>query len=87
LDGFIVRRGFDVFLLDVRGYGRSTRPPAMDAPPEAKPPFATTEDARADVAAVAAHIRQLRGIERPSFRRVIGVPAGSRSIPLRTTDR
>ena len=69
LDGFswmdfIARRGFDVFLLDVRGYGRSTRPPAMDAPAEANPPFATTADARADVAAVADHIRRRRGIDR-----------------------
>ncbi len=69
LDGFswmdfIARRGFDVFLLDVRGYGRSTRPPAMDAPPEANPPFASTADARADVGAVAAYIRQRRGLDR-----------------------
>jgi pimeloyl-ACP methyl ester carboxylesterase len=69
LDGFswmdfIARRGFDVFLLDVRGYGRSTRPPAMDAPAEANPPFASTADARADVGAVAAYIRQRRGNER-----------------------
>lgn len=69
LDGFswmdyIARRGFDVFLLDVRGYGRSTRPPAMDAPPVANPPFATTADARADVGAVVAYIRQRRGIDR-----------------------
>lgn len=69
LDGFswmdfIARRGFDVFLLDVRGYGRSTRPPAMGAPAGANPPFATTEDARADVAAVADHIRRRRGIDR-----------------------
>jgi pimeloyl-ACP methyl ester carboxylesterase len=69
LDGFswmdfIARRGFDVFLVDVRGYGRSTRPPAMDAPPEANPPFATTADARADVAAAVAHIRARRGIDR-----------------------
>jgi pimeloyl-ACP methyl ester carboxylesterase len=69
LDGFswmefIARRGFDVFLLDVRGYGRSTRPPAMDAPAEANPPFASTADARADVASVAGYIRQRRGIDR-----------------------
>ncbi len=68
LDGFswmdfIARRGFDVFLLDVRGYGRSTRPPVMDAPAEANPPFASTADARADVAAVAAYIRQRRGLD------------------------
>ena len=36
----------------------------MDAPPEANPPFATTADAREDVAAVAAYIRQRRGIDR-----------------------
>ena len=69
LDGFswmdfIASRGFDVFLLDVRGYGRSTRPPAMDAAPEANPPFASTADARADVASVAAYIRQRRGLDR-----------------------
>lgn len=69
LDGFswmdfIARRGFDVFLLDVRGYGRSTRPPAMDAPPKSNPPFASTADARADVGAVAAYIRQRRGVDR-----------------------
>jgi len=69
LDGFswmdyIARRGFDVYLLDVRGYGSSTRPPAMDMPPEASPPFASTADARADVGAVAAYIKHRRGIER-----------------------
>ena len=69
LDGFswmdyIARRGFDVYLLDVRGYGRSTRPSVMEGPPEASAPFATTADARADVAAVAAYIRERRGIGR-----------------------
>jgi pimeloyl-ACP methyl ester carboxylesterase len=69
LDGFswmdfIARRGFDVFLLDVRGYGRSTRPAPMNAAPEANPPFASTADARADVGAVAAYIMQRRGIDR-----------------------
>lgn len=67
LDGFswmeyIARRGFDVYLLDVRGYGRSTRPPAMDAPAEANPPFASTADARADVDAVVEFIRRDRAI-------------------------
>ncbi len=31
----IASRGFDVYLVDVRGYGRSTRPPEMSQPPEA----------------------------------------------------
>jgi pimeloyl-ACP methyl ester carboxylesterase len=61
---FIAEHGFDVFLLDVRGYGRSTRPLAMDAPPEANPPLATTAEARADVMAVIEYIKRLRGVDR-----------------------
>ena len=69
LDGFswmdyIARRGFDVYLLDVRGYGRSTRPPAMDAPAKASPPFANTADAREDVDAVVEFIRRDRAIDK-----------------------
>lgn len=44
-------RGFDAWLVDVRGYGGSTRPAAMDAPPEQNPPFATTAEASRDVEA------------------------------------
>jgi len=60
----IARRGFDVWLLDVRGYGRSTRPPQMDAPAAANPPFADTETARRDVDVVVEHIRRARGLDR-----------------------
>ena len=49
---FIASRGFDVYLLDVRGYGRSSRPAAMDRPAADSPPFATTDQAADDVAAV-----------------------------------
>src|SRR6266481_7029421 len=41
--------GFDVYLADVRSYGRSTRPPEMDQPPEANKPIATSEEAGADL--------------------------------------
>src|ERR1700742_3942780 len=34
----IAQRGFDVYLVDVRGYGRSTRPPEMNDPPEKSKP-------------------------------------------------
>ena len=61
---FIARRGFDVFLVDVRGYGRSSRPAAMDAPPEANPPFATTAEARVDVGAAVSYIQARCGVER-----------------------
>src|SRR5919199_6353210 len=49
---FIARRGFDVYLVDVRGYGRSTRPKEMSEPAEKNPPFADTATAVRDVGAV-----------------------------------
>ncbi len=48
----IAARGFDVYLLDLPGYGRSTRPAAMDQPPEAGRPIETTAQAVADYGAV-----------------------------------
>ena len=59
---FIASRGFDVYLLDVRGYGKSTRPKEMDEPADANPPFADTATARRDVDAVVDHVRQRRGL-------------------------
>lgn len=48
---YIAQRGYDVYLVDLRGYGRSTRPPEMSAPPEANAPIVRTESAVADVGA------------------------------------
>jgi pimeloyl-ACP methyl ester carboxylesterase len=61
---YIARAGFDVYLVDVRGYGGSTRPAAMDAPAADNPPFATTEDAVRDVGAAVDHILQRRHVSR-----------------------
>jgi pimeloyl-ACP methyl ester carboxylesterase len=63
----IARRGFDVYLLDVRGYGRSTRPAVMSQPASANPPFADTADAVRDVGAVVDSILKRRGIDRLSL--------------------
>lgn len=49
---FIAQRGFDVYLLDLPGYGRSDRPVAMDQPASAGQPVETTADAVRDYAAV-----------------------------------
>ena len=49
---YIARRGFDVYLLDLPGYGRSTRPAAMDQPAQASQPIETTAEAVRDYAAV-----------------------------------
>ena len=54
--------GFDVFLVDVRGYGRSTRPPAMDKPPHENPPAATSDEAGADLGSAVDYVLGLRGL-------------------------
>jgi hypothetical protein len=46
---YIAQRGWHVYLVDVRGYGRSTRPPEMDQPAASNPPIATTDVAVRDV--------------------------------------
>ena len=60
----VARKGYDVYLVDVRGYGRSTRPAAMDAPAAENPPFATTVDAVKDVSAAVDFILKRRGISK-----------------------
>lgn len=59
---FAARRGFDAYCVDVRGYGRSTRPAAMEQLPEANPPVADTREAVRDISAAIDFIRQRRGV-------------------------
>ena len=61
---YIAQHGYDVYMMDVRGYGRSTRPPAMDAPPEKNDPIADTEDAVRDIAAVVDRILERRKLQK-----------------------
>jgi len=59
---FVAQRGFDVYLVDVRGYGRSTRPHGMSLPPGQGEPVARTAEAVEDVAAAVDFICSRRGI-------------------------
>lgn len=59
---FIASRGFDVWLLDLRGYGRSTRPKEMDEPAEKNEPIVTTDVAVRDISAVVDHILKKRNL-------------------------
>ena len=61
---YIARQGYDVYLLDLRGYGRSTRPSEMDAPANDNAPIVKTETAVRDIEVVVEHILQRRGIEK-----------------------
>jgi pimeloyl-ACP methyl ester carboxylesterase len=56
--------GHRVFLLDLRGYGGSTRPAAMNGPPEAHPPLVRSDEAVRDIAAAVEWIRKRTGTRR-----------------------
>jgi len=60
----IAARGYDVYLVDIRGYGRSTRPPEMSAPPEANKPVVSTEVAVRDFGTAVDHILKRRGVDK-----------------------
>ena len=59
---YVAQHGFDVYLVDVRGYGGSTKPPEMDAPPADNKPIVDTPTAARDVGAAVDHILQKRGV-------------------------
>ncbi len=61
---YIAARGFDVYLLDLPGYGRSTRPAAMDGPAADGQPIETTAQAVADYGAVVDWVLRRRNLPR-----------------------
>ncbi len=61
---YIAQHGYDVYLVDIRGYGRSTRPPEMDQPAEANDPIVRTETAVRDVGAAVDYILKRRGVQK-----------------------
>jgi len=59
---YIAQRGYDVYLVDLRGYGGSTRPPEMGKPAAESPPIVRTDVAVKDVGAAVDHILARRGL-------------------------
>jgi pimeloyl-ACP methyl ester carboxylesterase len=62
--GYIAARGYDVYLLDLRGYGKSTRPKEMAERPDANGPIVRGDIAVKDIAAVVDFILKRRNIPR-----------------------
>jgi pimeloyl-ACP methyl ester carboxylesterase len=60
----LAQEGYDVYLVDVRGYGRSTRPPEMEAPALDNQPIVRTPVAVRDVASAATFIRSRRDVDK-----------------------
>ena len=61
---YIASRGYDVWLLDLRGYGKSTRPAEMADKPEANSPIVTGQTAVKDIGTAVDFILQRRNIPR-----------------------
>lgn len=61
---YAAARGFDTYSIDVRGYGGSTRPAAMNQPPAGNAPFADTAEAVRDLGAVVDFVRKRRGVDK-----------------------
>jgi pimeloyl-ACP methyl ester carboxylesterase len=61
---YMASRGYDVWLLDLRGYGKSTRPPEMADKPEANPPIVRGDTAVRDIGTAVDFILQKRNIAR-----------------------
>lgn len=61
---YVAQLGYDAYLVDVRGYGLSTRPAAMSQPASANLPFATTAEAIKDIGTAVDFIRQRRSVDK-----------------------
>jgi len=61
---YIARHGYDVYLVDLRGYGKSTRPPEMDKPAAENEPLVRTETAVKDVGVAVDFILKRRDVSK-----------------------
>lgn len=59
---YIASRGYDTWFVNVRGFGRSTRPPEMSAPAQDNPPIVHTTVAAQDVDCAVDFIRNRRAV-------------------------
>ena len=81
---YIASRGYDVYLLDLRGYGKSTRPKEMAEDAKNNPPIVRGETAVEDIGTVVDFIRARRNVPRVNL---IGWSWGTAlmaTTPLRT---
>ncbi len=61
---YIAARGYDVYLVDLRGYGGSTRPPEMDQPAADHGAIVRTDTALRDLATAIDHVLARRALDR-----------------------
>ena len=64
---YLAAGGYDVFAVDVRGYGLSTRPPEMEVDAALNPPLVNTDTGIVDFGTAVDFVLGLRGIERTNI--------------------
>lgn len=79
---YMAARGYDVYLLDLRGYGKSTRPKEMSEDPKTNPPIVRGDTAVKDIGAVVDFILKRRNIPRVNL---MGWSWGSTTMATYTT--
>jgi pimeloyl-ACP methyl ester carboxylesterase len=79
---YIARHGYDVYLVDLRGYGHSTRPKEMSEPAGKNAPIVRTATAVKDVAAAVEFIRKRRGVDKVNL---LGFSWGTSIMGMYTT--
>lgn len=72
LDGFsfldyLAGHGYDVYAVDVRGYGGSTRPPEMEQPADLNPPLVRTETGVRDLGTAVDYVLKRRNLTKVSI--------------------
>ena len=79
----IASRGYDVYLVDIRGYGGSTRPPEMSQPASANKPIVSTKVAAQDFGTAVDYILKKRGLSKIN---VMGWSWGTSTVGLYTSE-
>lgn len=71
---YMAERGFDAFTLDIRGFGRSTRPPEMKEPPHHNLPIVRADQVMRDIDVAVDFIRSKRKVDKVN---IIGYSIGA----------
>ena len=79
----IAARGYDVYLVDIRGYGRSSRPAEMSQPPGDNKPIVQTKVAAKDFGTAVDYILKKRGVSKIN---VMGWSWGTSTVGLYTSE-
>ena len=61
---YVAERGFDAFTVDIRGFGRSTRPPEMKESPDQNLPLVRADQVMRDIDVAVDYIRSKRKVDK-----------------------